>query len=127
MGKKKTNFIYHNENPDKLEINDCVCRAISFASSVPYDVIDDKLFYTSKLLDCEKLCVCCYSFLLEVYFGFQRVNGGGLTINDFCDIFNRGTYLVRVHEHISVVQNGKIYDIWDCGDEVITDSWFVKG
>lgn len=124
--KVESRLIYDNVNPEHKEINDCVCRAISLASGMPYEEVEEKLFFSAKLLDCEKLCVCCYSFLLDDYFKFKRVYAEGMTINEFADYHPRGIYIVRVNQHLSCIIDGFIHDIWDCGEEIITDSWMVE-
>lgn len=119
-------FIYLNVNPDKKKISDCVTRAIHFTTGIPYNKVRQKLYYTAKLLDCEKLCMCCYSFLIENVLKCKRVNCDNMTINDFARHYPYGTYLVRMNGHISSLFNGTCYDIWDCRDQVLTDAWQVN-
>lgn len=121
----KTNFIFLNINPDGLIEKDCVCRAISLASGKPYEIIDDKLHYTALLLECEKLCVCCYEFLLDCVFEFPRVEASGMTIGEFAEANPEGIFITRVEGHLSAIIDGNIYDIWDCSNEIITDCWEV--
>ena len=67
-------FIYYNNNPYGLKEEDCVTRAISLASGLDYFDISKKLKLTSELLECEKLCVCCYDFLIEEVLMFSKVD-----------------------------------------------------
>lgn len=119
-------FIYYNRNPDGNKENDCVTRSISLASGLPYPTIRKKLFHTSRLLNCEKLCVCCYKHLLDDVFKYKRVNCDNMTVNDFADLHYKGTYIVRMNGHISCIINGNVYDIWDCRNHLLTDAWKVK-
>lgn len=119
-------FIYYNRNPDCKKENDCVIRSISLASGLPYPTIRKKLFHTSRLLGCEKLCVCCYKHLLDDVFKYKRVNCDNMTVNDFADLHYKGTYIVRMNGHISCIINGNVYDIWDCRNHLLTDAWKVK-
>lgn len=121
-----TKVVYYNQNPDGDRENDCVTRAISLASGLPYWVIRKKLFHTSKLLNCEKLCVCCYRHLLDDVFKYQRVECYGDTVREFAEKHPKGTYLVRMQGHISTIKEGDIWDIFDCGDEFLTDAWKVS-
>lgn len=116
-------FVYYNANPSKKHTGDCVVRAISVATNIPYKIIENKLYYTGKLLECDPLCLNCYTFLLDKYFNFPKVYAKGLTIKEFADIHSKGIYLVRVKGHLSVVYDSRIIDIWDCSDEIITDAW----
>ena len=119
-------FIYHNQNPKGLRVSDCVIRAISLASGIDYNTIWKKLYYCGKLLDCDPFCLNCYSFLLNDYFKYPKVNAKNLTIKEFSETHPKGIYLVRVSSHISVVYDSNIIDIWDCSNEIITDCWKTK-
>ena len=68
-------YVFYNNNPDLLIENDCVTRAISLASGLPYEVIEEKLYLTSKLFECPKLCVCCYENLLNYVFNYEQIYG----------------------------------------------------
>lgn len=118
-------FVYYNHNPDKKKMNDCVTKAISLATGLSYSSIRQKLYHTARLLNCEKLCVCCYRHLLDDVFKFKREKCDGLFVREFADIHNKGTYLLRINGHITCLINGKIYDIWNCLNELITDAWRV--
>ena len=113
-------YVFYNNNPDLLIENDCVTRAISLASGLPYEVIEDKLYLTSKLFDCPKLCICCYENLLNYVFNYENIYGvEGMSIGDFADKFPYGVYLVRVEGHLTCVIDNHIMDIWDCRDKIV--------
>ena len=120
-------FIYYNQNPDGNKENDCVTRAISLATNIKYSSIRKKLFHTAKLLDCEKLCHTCYSFLIENVLKCTPVNCDYMSVDEFAEINNKGIYLARMSGHITTIINGCIYDIWDCRDSLLTNAWKVKG
>ena len=119
-------FVYYNQNPQSDSINDCVTRAISLASGLPYDEIRRKLFHTSRLLDCESLEVCCYSHLLDRVFEYPQIECAGLTVGEFADKHPQGVYLARMNGHITTIINNCIYDIFDCRDSLITHAWKVE-
>ena len=52
-------FIYYNRNPEGKTIEDCVCRAISLATALPYKEVDDLLWVSAKYLNCDRLHICC--------------------------------------------------------------------
>lgn len=120
-----TDFIYWNENPDGEHIGDCVTRAITFVTGYPYEKVQEKLFYTGKLLECDPLCVECYDFLLTKYFGFEPIICENEPLDDFADKHPTGLYLVRSRGHISVLNEGDVYDNWDCRDMVLTRAWKI--
>lgn len=120
------NFIYLNVNPDNTHSSDCVTRAISLASGLSYPEIRRKLFHSSKLLNCEKLCSTCYSFLIEHVLKCRPIKCDNMTVREFADLHPYGIYLVRMAGHISTIINGDCYDIWNCLDQKLTNSWKVK-
>ena len=120
-------YVFYNNNPDLLIENDCVTRAISLASGLPYEAIEDKLYLTSKLFECPKLCICCYENLLNYVFNYENIYGvEGMTIGDFADKFPYGVYLVRVEGHLTCVIDNHIMAIWDCRDKIVDLVWEVK-
>lgn len=116
-------FVHYNQNDDKIKRNDCVTRAISLASSLDYSIIRKKLRYTARLLDCCKLCVSCYEFLIREVLGGVPKNCEGMTINEFAELHPYGTYLLRMDGHISTLIDYTVYDIFDCRNHIITNAW----
>lgn len=119
-------FQYLNVNPNNQKRNDCVTRAISLASGLPYPTIRKKLRHTAKLLDCEKLCVSCYEFLIREVLGGVPRNCEGMTVNDFADLHPYGTYLLRMDGHICTLIDFTLYDIFDCREHFITNAWRIN-
>lgn len=119
-------FKYFNINPNGEKRNDCVTRAISLACDLPYPTIRRKLRYTAQLLDCCKLCVSCYEFLIREVFGGTPVNCEGMTVDDFAELHPQGTYLLRMDGHITCLIDYTIYDIFDCREHRITNAWKMR-
>jgi hypothetical protein len=119
-------FVYYNINPDGEKASDCVTRAISLGTGLDYTIIRRKLYHSAKLFDCDKLNVDCYAHLLEDVFKFPQVNTYGMTVGEFADNHSYGIYLVRMSGHISTIWQGKVVDIWDCRDSLITNAWKIK-
>lgn len=120
-------YKYYNANPDNRRISDCVTRAISLACNIPYEEVRKMLFHTAKLLNCEKLCVMCYKFLIEDVLKCKRVNCDGFYPADFADLHMQGTYLLRMNGHICTLIDGIIYDIFDSRYmDFLTDAWKVN-
>ena len=120
-----TNFVFWNENPDGKIEGDCVTRAITFATGYPYEKVQEKLYYTGKLLECDALCVDCYDFLLTKYFEFVPILCQNQALYDFGEQHPYGLYLVRSNGHISVLDNNCVYDTWDCRDMKLTHAWKI--
>lgn len=116
-------FIYHNENPQSDRINDCVTRAISFASDMDYADVRKKLWLTAELYECNRICRFCYENFITNTLQYKRVNCDGFTVEEFADTHPYGTYLIRVPSHLTVIRDGILYDIWDCRDEFCDIAW----
>lgn len=118
-------YVYYNRNPDGERINDCVTRAISLATGLPYEDIARKLVLTAELWGCDKLCLSCYHHLLDDVFRFKRVYVDGMTVDEFTEEYSYGTYLLRGEGHLLCVIDGVDYDIFKSTDMIITDAWRV--
>lgn len=118
-------YHYFNANPLNRKEKDCVCRAISRAFRLSYNEVEHKLALIGELFDCDKLCVCCYSHLLEEVFGLQPHYAHGKTVNELAREYSRQTILIRLNGHLTVVENGVLYDIYDCRNAVADMFWIV--
>lgn len=119
-------FRYYNLNPNEERRNDCVTRAITLASGLPYKEIRRKLYHSSKLLKCEsKLCPTCYSFTIQHILGGVPKDCDGLTVGEFADKHPYGTYLVRISGHLTCLIDGVCYDTWNCLDRMCDIVWKV--
>lgn len=116
-------FRYVNLNPNGEHRNDCVTRAISLASGLDYSEVRRKLRYTSRLLDCMRLCWSCYSFFITEVLGCRQVNCDGLTVGEFADLHPIGIYLIRIKGHLTTLQDGVCYDLWNCLDRECDLAW----
>lgn len=119
-------YKFYNINPlGKIE-EDCVIRAISLALNEDYDVILHKLYLIGELYDCEFLCKSCYGCLLDNVYELDRIESfNGMMIDDFLNICDDGTYLVRVSGHLTCIIDKCIYDLWDCKNEIIDTIWKI--
>lgn len=116
-------FKYVNVNPSGARTDDCVTRAISLASGYDYFDIQEKLVLTSKLFGCDRLARCCYQNLLEKVFGYIPVYCKGMTVEEFCEEYPIGVYLIRVPNHLTTVINGIVRDTWDTSSQLCDKAW----
>ena len=119
-------FKYLNVNPLSLREQDCVTRAISTISGYSYAEIQDKLYYISQLLECEKLCVCCYQHLLDDVFCYERIPIRDYTVGEIADMYPDCKLLIRTEGHLTCVVYGVIRDLWDCSNEIADIIWIVE-
>ena len=119
-------FRYWNENPNGEKRNDCVTRAITFASGMEYPEVRKMLYHSARLLKCPKLCPTCYSFAIQEVLGGVPTNCNGMTVGEFADQNPNGTYLIRISGHLTCIVDNTIYDIWDCSSRFCDLAWKVK-
>jgi hypothetical protein len=117
-------FQYLNVEPSAKKKSDCVTRAITFASGLPYSTVRKKLYHTSRLLECESTyCNTCYGFFIQEVLGGVPTNCDGMTIGEFADLHPYGTYLIRIEGHLTTVLNGNSFDTFDCRDRYCDLAW----
>ena len=119
-------YEFKNITPSGEILPNCVNRAISLATGVDYHKVEEKLELVSSLLECSKLCVCCYEFLLNEVFRLKELEDTQISIKDFAENHKEGIYLLRVDGHISCLMDNVLYDLFDCSDEIITKCWKVE-
>lgn len=119
-------FRYYNRDEDGVHRNNCVTRAISLASGMSMGETRKKLRCVATLFDCCRICMSCYKHLIENVLYYKPLNCDGMTVEEFADIHPIGTYLVRMEQHISIIIDNCIYDIFDCRDKILTNAWEVR-
>lgn len=120
-------FLYHNVNPDKSVEEDCVTRAISLASGMPYKAVSKLLDITSMEHECDRLCVCCYHHLLEGTLGYRvKFVNGYNTVGEVAEEYKRNAIIVRIEGHLTACMYGVCVDIWDCTKEKVDCFWIVQ-
>lgn len=123
----RNKYVYYNHNPYNLKTKDCVCRAISTATGLLYEAVDNLLDLSAKEYGCDKLCVCCYSHLLEGILCYPRTDCQfKKTVEDIATEFPRNRIVIRIKEHLTVSVYGNVLDIWNCSQELADCYWIVS-
>lgn len=122
-------FTYYNVRPDGKYENDCVCRAIAIATGLNYNAVNKLLSVTAYLNDCDKLCICCYHYLLEDLLGYQCIkckHFENKKVKDIAKLHKSDKVLIRIEGHLTVSIYGNVLDIWDCTNEKVDCYWLIK-
>lgn len=120
-------YKYYNRNPQRLHVKDCVCKAISTATGLSYEAVDNLLKLTASEYDCEKLCVCCYHNLLDDVLCYHRVDCDfDKTVEEVAALYPRNRLIIRIEAHLTSAINGVVLDIWDCTKEFVDCFWIVQ-
>lgn len=97
-------YKYYNRNPDNARISDCVCRAISTATGLNYEAVNNLLSLVSESFNCNKLCIHCYNNLLEKILCYRCIYcDDGETVEDIARMYPRDRILVRIEGHLTCI------------------------
>ena len=113
-------FILTNPNPKKLNVGDCVIRAIAIAT-------DNNWNDTYTAVTLQGLMLSDMPSSNRVFGDYLESQGFKLhlipdscpscyTINDFCKEYPKGRYVVGTGNHVVAVIDGSYYDTYDSGE-----------
>lgn len=117
MGK----YVSYNPNPDGIRVGDCVIRALSKALGQTWEE-------TYIDLSVEGLLMGDLPSANAVWGAYLRRNGyqreivpnscpDCYTVENFCDDYPQGTYILAISGHVVCVVDGQFYDSWNSGNE----------
>lgn len=123
-------YRYHNVNPKGYITSDCMERAITLATGLPYEEVIIGLAKT-HIETCR--CGDHYKTYLEKL-GWvknkqpKKPNGKKYTIEEFCKKIAKPkeVYVVSCANHLTCVVDKEIHDIWNCGCKSVGNYW-TKG
>lgn len=120
-------YSFINTNPKKKAVGDCVIRALSVALDKPWEEIYlDICAQGYKMADMPSANHVWGSYLREK--GFDRMTAEpNITVREFCDKYNQGTYILGCDSHVLTAIDGHYLDAWDSGDETVVYFWEMKG
>lgn len=122
---------YFNPNPSKRETGDCVVRALCKATGDSWDDMYKKLCdigFELKVMPNNDLA--WKEYLKTHNFIEHKVsNKKGSkrpTVYSFAQEHKKGTYILRVANHIVTCSDGYYYDVWDSGKKSVYGFWEKK-
>ena len=120
---KNDRWVDYNPNPKRAIVGDCVIRALTKALNSDWETVYANLTaYGFAFGDLPNSNRVWGRFLKEK--GFIRYNFDmDITVNEFCELNQAGIFVLGLDSHVVCVENGKIYDTWDCGDEYLYCFW----
>lgn len=129
--KKKlaaTPFRYYNSNPYHKRTNDCVIRAIGLGTGDGWENTARKLteymIQTGEMINTPEL----YGKYLE-NIGWKKQkqpvypNRKKMRVGDFARQFKGKAVIHAGNNHVSYIEDGKIWDIWNCENEIMGVYW----
>ena len=117
-------YKFYNANTKGNFVNDCVIRAISTAEHKTWDETYEEL---SDIAQEEGILLDDVNFV-ENYLDdrYKRQSHCSKLVGEFIEECPRGTYLVTMEGHITVIIDGVLYDTFDCRNRRIWCVWKVR-
>lgn len=124
-------YIKLNLNPTGKATSDCVIRAIMKATDKTWEQVYKELCRIGLDEYAMPNDKRIYNYYLETN-GFKkkpmpkRTSGDSYkryTVEEFAMLWRNGTYIVKVANHLTVVKQGIIYDIWNCSHKYVGNYW----
>lgn len=122
-------YVFYNPNPKgKTNVGDCSVRAVSKATGTTWNVAFWGLVETAnELCDMPSSKKTIEAYLKKEGFewnGFKVKRGEKrMTVDEFCDVYTHGVYVLRLSGHVVTVIDGAFYDTWDCGASPLYGYW----
>lgn len=116
-------YRYRNANPDMNDIEDCTIRAISVAEDISWDEAYMKLSESARKMRLMMNSVPAIEKYLDMHYDRKCFND--MTVGEFIETHPRGTYLITMKGHITVLKNGINYDTFDCRERIMWCAWKV--
>lgn len=117
-------YHYYNANPNKSNIEDCTIRALSVAEDISWDKAYDLLSDSARKLRLMQSDVEAVEEYLDTR--YRRLPVYEKTVGDFIKNNPKGTYLITMPGHITVLKNGINYDTFDPSKRILWSVWKVK-
>lgn len=123
-------YIEYNPNPQGKNCGDCAVRAISKAFNIDWGKAYSLLAsYGMALCDMPTANVVWGEVLKSRGFIRQMIPDellGRYTVQDFCEEFSQGIYILALSSHVVCVIDGDLYDSWDSSKEMPLYYWQRK-
>lgn len=114
-------YSYYNANPYKIRVGDCVIRAISKALNQPWeDTYIDLTIQGYLMGDLLSSNAVWGAYLKSKGFTRDIISNDCpecYTIDDFCNEYPKGTYIIGTGTHAVCVIDSTIFDTWNSSGE----------
>lgn len=116
-------YRFYNANSKGRFVNDCVIRALSVAEGTTWDEMYEKL---SDIAQSQGILLDDIDFV-ENYLDerYERKCHYAKTVKEFIEEYPRGTFLITMPSHITVVRDGYLIDSFNCENRKMWCAWEV--
>ena len=130
MSRKSTDtFTYYNRNPRGLKTSaDCVARAISVATGYSWEnTINSITAHAIKMGRVFNEKEAYGSWLENEGWTkmpqLKKANNKRYTIKEFQKLHPEGIIIIKVSGHLTVIEDGILYDTWNCERASVGNYW----
>lgn len=120
-------YVNYNANPSGKATGDCVIRAISTITGLPWRTVHWELAMLSndvyQMMDDNPVW---HEYLRRLGFNIRTINWPCSRVKDFCKCFPYGRYILGTGKHVIAVIDGDYYDTWDSGNELAVFYWKLE-
>lgn len=119
-------FQKFNNNPLNKKDGDCVIRAISEGLNKDWlRVFDDMYLIGRELKEVATSDNSIKEYLKDYKMIVPKVIKGKkrLKVKDFI----AGVYILSIANHLTIVKDGVLKDLWDCREKCVYRYWIIKG
>ena len=110
-------YLHRNPNPKEKNVGDCTVRAICLATGQEWDkVYLDLCIQGYMMSDMPSSNDVWGKYLIDRGWNYKRLQDTCpfcYTVNDFCEDYPKGTYIVATGSHVICIRDGMILDAWD--------------
>lgn len=122
-----SNWRLYNPSPTGRQVGDCAVRALSKALNMDWERAYAELAVMGFTMGDMPSSNAVINAVLKQY-GFRKqvipnTCPDCYTIMDFANDHPVGMYVVGTGNHIVAVENGTIFDSWDCSNEIAIFYW----
>ena len=128
-GRLPKEFLRLNVNPNGNEVNDCVVRAIAYASGKTWHEVFDLLCETAGKMAMMPNYKDVYAVVLESL-GFvkqtitpPKKGGKRKSVRDIAKSCDKLAIVKAAHHLVAIDGQGHYVDIWDCGNKTAYTYW----
>lgn len=116
-------YYFYNANPKGLFTDDCVCRSISVAEGISWDMCHKKLSDISR----EQGMILNDVDFVEDYLDkrYPRVCYYDMTIGEFAKTCPKGHFVATMNGHITAIIDNVVVDTFDCSNRKIKCCWQI--
>lgn len=122
-------FIKNNLNPKNKKRGDCVVRAIAHATNQSWDAVFTdlcKIAFNLKAMPNDK--VTCEKYLALLGFTKhkqpRKPDNTKYTVGEIDKVITKHKIaILSVAHHLTVVDYGTVYDLWDCRNKTVGNYW----